>query len=1038
MTSLTSFQHRFTACLTLTSFLMSTLSPLQAVAMERDEAEVSYVFGQEGLGKEDIFSATSQGSRRVNFSLSSLDDLLAADEEDLKQKIEAVCKHQPQQGTPSPQASLTGTGLGMYPLSQERALKLVGLDLYGQETGCIDQGSHPVTNFGGVHFKINRGEPLTPALEKAVYLFQMLLVGEGITPSTFLVLKDVMQYAASGSSSEPQSPILTTHLIQASRTAKGMSLLAFFEAVEQGHHTWQDLDPQNFSAQILTSLLIHPFDARSDNFMVVFDEYGKGHIVGIDNDKALSEPVVRETFGQRVAHYAGNKNILYCLQELMEEKIYPLMVDRILAHHPYGLVLKWLQKLEETNVQYQALSQRSPLLTPETLESLEVPLRLAPGKALQLVDQLAHMQAYLRSNPQGLTHNQLFELLHPLLYHHYQALIKHFPNPIDAISRIFPGRGEEKSLQQMLPLTARLKNGMTIYKALQQETRKRLAHKDCTQPTAQAVEELIKQCDLSLYEMTPHHQAELLLIAGQTFPQSLIQAHPSWKDPSWVQKVLRGQMPVKVISVLPHLGIDVKSLSGKSSLLHQALDQPAYACELIDQWLAQGVPIEERDSAGRTVLEVAMEKRLYSVVNHLIHKGAREVWVKVALEYYKSLDPKDQKSRLAFKYLETENPDLLWHCTLEALLPPTGDGKILYGANSAKRVLPSIIAQQLFNHKNQIIRVNNYGRREVGRIERGGYSLYFKQYPEFPGTEQGVSLLMHQLVGHGAPQGELFNIEGIPYYVSQEAKGSTLQDVLYNKMLKKAHTQEHVESYLHHLDPKAVSEMILMAMLVNPEDGKPDNYIVSPFAKDQYRLIGIDNDHAFGPNVAREERGVIPQVKCILYCLDQMLDPVHLEVWEKFRTIDSAQALKRWLIKLSAINNDYVKLFPDPQHVKHLLTQKDKESFIGVAFTPLMLSRLYEKFVRLQHALSKKDPGLTHLEVLKEVEPLLHHRYSRGFEREWPDSKGNRIWQRFITIDGPYYGKDKNGIPLSSHSMASFFTSLKIPLKQDLIDSVRK
>ncbi|MBW8309320.1 MAG: hypothetical protein K0M45_06760, partial [Candidatus Paracaedibacteraceae bacterium] len=695
----------------------------------------------------------------------------------------------------------------------------------------------------------------------------------------------------------------------------------------------------------------------------------------------------------------------------------------------------------ETNVQYQALSQRSPLLTPETLESLEVPLRLAPGKALQLVDQLEHMQAYLRSNPQGLTYNQLFEFLYPLLYHHYQAIIQHFPNPIEAVVHMFPGGPEgnkkEKSLQQMLPLTARLKNGMPIYKALQQETRKRLAHKDCTQSIPQAAEKLIKQCDLSIYEAAPYNQAELLLIAGQTFPQSLKSAHPSWKEGRWVEKVFRGQMPAEVLSVLPKLGIEIAAFADKT-LLHQTLNQPQIACALIDQLLAQGVDIEERDLAHRTVLEAAMDKRLYPVVNHLIIKGARGVWLKVALEYFKALNPADKQSLDYFKQLELMNPELLWHRSLDTLLPQTGKGKVIQGTSSGQRVLLDELQTQLFDPQGQFIKVNTYGRRKVGRLYKDGYCLYLKQYPEFPGTEQGVSLLLHQVMGHGAPQGELFCIEGIPYYASQEVKGSTLQDVLYNRRLKSPQPQSHVDAYLKHLPPKVLSEQILMAMLINPEDGKPDNYIIEPLGNDQYRLVGIDNDHAFGPNVAREERGVIPQVKCVLYCLDQMLDPVHPDIWEKFRTIDSAQALKRWLIKLSAINNDYTKIFPNREHVKELLRQKDKESFIGVAFTSLMLSRLYEKFVRLQHALSKKDQGLTHLDLLKEVEPLLYSRYNRGFEKTWPLDKGNRVWQRFITIDGPYYGKDKNGIPLSSHSMASFFTSLKIPLKQDLIDSVRK
>ncbi|MBW8308920.1 MAG: patatin-like phospholipase family protein [Candidatus Paracaedibacteraceae bacterium] len=1045
MTSHSSFHHKFTAWLTLTTFLISCLSPLQVLAMQHD-------------GEENHHNANSaqQSSSHVT-NVSTIEELLAADERDLKQKIEAIC-NKGQQNTTAPQVTLTGPDLGPYMIFQETALDLLSLNADGQQVKENKEGMHPVKGRGGVHFKSNHSsEPLTPAMEKAIYLLQMLLVGEGITPSTLLVLKNVMLPRKDSASQElGQKLTPTTHIIQASRTVEGISLQQFFEDVEQKKRKWEDLDPQNFTAQILSSLLIHPFDARPDNFMVVFDKSGKGHIVGIDNDKALSEPILRKTKLKghpRVAHYLGNKNILYCLQELMGKKINDVVVDRILSHNPHALILKWLQKLDYADNQYQDL-QKLNLLNGDEAKKRELPLHLAPGKVLQLVNQLERMQAYLRSASQGVSHNQLFEFLYPLVYEHYQALIRDASNsinnkkdlppyPLNVISRIFPGQGEERSLQQMLPLRARLKdeNGTPIHKALRAETGFRLAHKECTQSIAQAAEELIKHCDLSFYESNATAQAELLLIAGQAFPQSLINAHFSWRDSRLVQKVFRKELPAEVLKFFPHLGIDLSSLS-RESLLHQALGHPAeMVCELIDQLVDQGISLEERDHKYRTVLEVAMKRRLYPIVNHLVDKGAREVWFKVALDYYKSLGPSDQRSRLYFKYLEAVNPELLWHRTLDTLLPKEGEGKVLQGAKGGRRVLSKAFESQLFDAKNEnkLIKANEYGRRDVGRIQKDGYSLYFKPYPEFPGTEQGVSSLVHSLVGQGAPYGELFRLEGRPYYVSQGVQGHPLQDILYDKEHKCPHTQEHVEAYLSKLSPKSISEMIVMAMLLNPEDGKPDNYIVEPLPDGSYRLVGVDNDHNLGPAFAREEKGIIPQVKCVLYCLDQMQHSLHPEVWEKFRTIDSPQALKKWLIGLSVVNKEYESLF-NSDEAKKLLFQKDKESFIGVAFTPLMLSRLYEKFVRLQHALSKQDKNkpFSHLELLKHVEPKLYERYRRGFERNWSYQKGNRVWQRFMTIDGPYFGQGKDGVPLSSHCFAGFLTSLNIPIKKELIEEVRK
>jgi hypothetical protein len=59
----------------------------------------------------------------------------------------------------------------------------------------------------------------------------------------------------------------------------------------------------------------------------------------------------------------------------------------------------------------------------------------------------------------------------------------------------------------------------------------------------------------------------------------------------------------------------------------------------------------------------------------------------------------------------------------------------------------------------------------------------------------------------------------------------------------------HAPDRLKNLDEQSLSDMILMAMLINPEDGKSDNYIVEPLPTnpEKYRLVCVDNDQAFVP-----------------------------------------------------------------------------------------------------------------------------------------------------------------------------------------------
>lgn len=171
-------------------------------------------------------------------------------------------------------------------------------------------------------------------------------------------------------------------------------------------------------------------------------------------------------------------------------------------------------------------------------------------------------------------------------------------------------------------------------------------------------------------------------------------------------------------------------------------------------------------------------------------------------------------------------------------------------------------------------------------------SIYAKFYPELPGTELAVSKLMLALIGYGAPYGELGELEGKPVLLSQAIQGDTLYEIVKNK--------PHI---LKELDPYHLSAAIVMAMLINPEDGSPTNYIVSPpiAGKQTYRIFSIDQDHAFMPAVAREiKTGWLTskpslQVKTILYCMDAMKHRVHPDIVSRFENLDPYEVLEPWL-----------------------------------------------------------------------------------------------------------------------------------------------
>ena len=129
--------------------------------------------------------------------------------------------------------------------------------------------------------------------------------------------------------------------------------------------------------------------------------------------------------------------------------------------------------------------------------------------------------------------------------------------------------------------------------------------------------------------------------------------------------------------------------------------------------------------------------------------------------------------------------------------------------------------------------------------------------------------------------------------ISQGIKGENLHEVL---------TDPAKADRIDQLDPLAFSELILASLLVNFEDAKPDNFILELLPQGTYRLIGIDNDHAFVPPLVKEGSSTV-QVKCILYCHDLMQKPIHPCAKERSlltRNICCATGWSYWWKKISA------------------------------------------------------------------------------------------------------------------------------------------
>lgn len=175
--------------------------------------------------------------------------------------------------------------------------------------------------------------------------------------------------------------------------------------------------------------------------------------------------------------------------------------------------------------------------------------------------------------------------------------------------------------------------------------------------------------------------------------------------------------------------------------------------------------------------------------------------------------------------------------------------------------------------------------------------------------------------------------------------------------------------------------LLLASILLNPEDGKEDNYILSPEVS---RLIPIDNDHIFLPSVHYETGSFWSgykaydclQSKSLLFCLDEMTDPLlpsclnHLS-----KILNKENFLEEWFKELATINDRYQALL-DEKALGELWNEKGVS--LRISIPEAVVKSLYWK-LELMKELLNSIPAITPLEILSRLEPYAGKKYQEAF-----------------------------------------------------------
>lgn len=199
------------------------------------------------------------------------------------------------------------------------------------------------------------------------------------------------------------------------------------------------------------------------------------------------------------------------------------------------------------------------------------------------------------------------------------------------------------------------------------------------------------------------------------------------------------------------------------------------------------------------------------------------------------------------------------------------------------------------------------------------------------------------------------------------------------------------------LDKKCFSQMALMAMITNPEDGKSNNYFVvdrTDFHGETFsHIVAIDNDHYFVPPFVKSLlpdwlAKPTPFVKCILFCMDEMFDYIDKEVVEDFLALQISQVIPEWLTDIRNMDASYKKF-----NVEVIDADNDTgcQTWIPMMFHSTAIQDLYGKLYRLRDILTK-EKQITHLELFH----LMESELAKIYEVEL--SKSTTPTQRFKAL----------------------------------------
>lgn len=345
------------------------------------------------------------------------------------------------------------------------------------------------------------------------------------------------------------------------------------------------------------------------------------------------------------------------------------------------------------------------------------------------------------------------------------------------------------------------------------------------------------------------------------------------------------------------------------------------------------------------------------------------------------------------RQLMCKSSKLRWLVAFESSFDPienmdaafTGGSSLLtatYGRRSCPLNLPAELLDDHLCHGPK-------GRCGHGLFERGpdkDLSLWISLQPKTPGNEIVLRTLTRCIFGDlAAPYAELATWDGSD---KTNAKLRPGDSVLLSQPVAGTSIAAILEQDPSTLLLSSVSEAIIIAMLLNPSGANDSCFSV---CNDDGRLTwSVAGDSLFASAAMLEPEllgNSEAPVSCLLFCLDEMNEPVHISVQERLLAFNPYHGLTSWLEDLNRRHKDHLRTCGGCSVVNGCVT--------GIPIPPGVVQHLCKKLRQIQVALMA-DSKISHFDLLYEVEPLVAARFKMGFETV--RSAPGAALRRYITL----------------------------------------